>query len=108
MKLVELYNLVVEEKGIDDNGGRQPTKQGYYTVKGTDEEGKEWDYIHYPSGFQKYSTTLNKIADELRHYKKGIGVSKEVKEFAKQQLEVVNKLIRDLDSLDSTIKINKK
>ena len=105
MKLIDLYQLIKEEKGKNIN---QLKNQGYYTVKGTDEEGREWDYVYYLSGFQEYNATLEKIAGELRNYVRAIGVSEEVKKFAKDQLTVVNTLMADLKKLDATIKVGKK
>lgn len=107
MKLIELYNLVVEEEQekVDLNAA---IKRGYYTVKGEDPEtGKEVDYVMNITGFKKYNKQFNELYDSIKFYKDA-AVPDNIKKQAISIMAQINKLKKDIGEFESTVYVYQK
>ncbi len=107
MKLVELYNLVVEEEKekIDLNTA---IKRGYYTVKGEDPEtGREVDYVMNITGFKKYNKPFSELYDSIKFYKEA-DVPDNIQKQAISIMAQINKLKRDISQFESTVYVYQK
>lgn len=102
MKLIQIYNTLVEEEKID---ATKALKQGFYTVKGEDPKtGAEVDYIVNITGFKKYFTQLEDLYNSLKFYKEA-DVPENLKLAASNIMSEINKIRKDIREFDSTLHV---